>query len=144
MFYTWLRYQEPMTQDLLKAHNLSRDPSLYHFNRHHKGFTRDCDPKNHWPKTWHMFTHFNAGFNRITNVTIKKAINNKTFSLQLTYEHGGVKVKPPPWCHMYVGRYRDTIKHLARGRCPGGTHIGKGYGDVPWSWPPFCRPVAAT
>ena len=23
----------------------------------------------------------------------------------------------------------------------GGTHIGKGYGDVPQSWPPFFRPV---
>ena len=28
-------------------------------------------------------------------------------------------------------------------QCPGGTHIGKGYGDVTWSWPPFFRPVAA-
>ena len=26
---------------------------------------------------------------------------------------------------------------------PGGTHIGKGYGDVPRSWPHFFRPVAA-
>ena len=25
----------------------------------------------------------------------------------------------------------------------GGTHIRKGYGDVPRSWPPFFRPVAA-
>ena len=36
------------------------------------------------------------------------------------------------------------MPHADRWKRPGGgTHIGKGYGDVPRSWPPFFRPVAA-
>ena len=35
------------------------------------------------------------------------------------------------------------INNLTCAPRPGGTHIGKGYGDVPRSWPHFFRPVAA-
>ena len=36
-----------------------------------------------------------------------------------------------------------TYNNLTCAPRPGGTHIGKGYGDVPRSWPHFFRPVAA-
>ena len=45
-----------------------------------------------------------------------------------------------------IGGYNNPagLKSIAISQSPGGgTHIGKGYGDVPRSWPPFFRPVAA-
>ena len=74
-------------------------------------------------------------YTRLTSLLAFKGMTTEDWHLYLELLRSTAIVSPdlPTILHLLPLDYHPG----------GGTHIGKGYGDVPWSWPPFFRPVAA-
>ena len=92
------------------------------------------------PPHTHSLRYVNCGFSCIHTYWVNFP---QTWGAQLISPASSTWVEPLKCADIYAGAYGAPLKNFDLPLPGGGTHIGKGYGDVPRSWPPFFRPVAA-